>query len=346
MLPTLERQTSPVLRPLEFELPRGLEATMPPEARGLARDEVRLLVSNRGDGHLQHTQFVKIASFLDAGDLVVVNDSVTVPAALTATRENGDEIALHLSTRIGADTWVVEPRKTSVRPGEKVKLPGGASGVLVAPHNGSKRLWRARLYFQEHWLTYVETHGKPIAYDYVDGEWPIEMYRTVYGTQPGSSEMPSAGRAFSDRVLASLERRGVGLRRITLHTGVASLEDHEPPYEEWFDVPEATARSVEATRSRGGRVVAVGTTVVRALETASAATGRVLPMSGWTDLIITPERGIQSVDAMLTGFHEPRASHLSMLEAIADREHLAATYAAALDERYLWHEFGDLHLIL
>ncbi len=158
--------------------------------------------------------------------------------------------------------------------------------------------------------------------------------------------MPSAGRAFSDRVIVELGQRGIGLTAITLHTGVASLEDHEPPYEEWFDVSEETANAIAATRARGGRVIAVGTTVVRALETAASPTGVVRPMTGWTDLIVTPDRGLQAVDGLLTGFHEPKASHLAMLEALAGRRHLKMTYAAALEGGYLWHEFGDLHLIL
>lgn len=344
MQATLERPTISV-KPIEFALPKELEARTPPEARGLARDEVRLLVSYRADDRLVHTRFTNIASFLEPGDLIVVNDSITVPAAVTAVRENGEEIALHLSTRIGVDTWVVEPRKADVRSGEQITLPGGASAVISAPHRGSSRLWRARLDLPAPWLDYLEAHGRPIAYDYVEGHWPIEKYRTVYGTRPGSSEMPSAGRAFSHRVLATLAERGVAVASITLHTGVASLENHEPPYEEWFDVPEPTARAVAVTRARGGRVVAVGTTVVRALESA-IRDGAIQPASGWTDLVVTPDRGARSVDAMLTGFHEPKASHLSMLEAIAGRRHLEVTYAAALEEGYRWHEFGDLHLIL
>ena len=355
MLATLERPTAQTtraqtIRPLDFQLPESLEARVPPEARGLARDDVRLLVSYRDGDRLVHTRFRQLAEFLGPGDLIVVNDSITIPAALNATRANGDELKLHLSTRVGPDTWVVEPRKTSVHVGERLSLPAGtyaeASVEITAPHHGSTRLWRARLDLPLQWPAYLEAHGRPIAYDYVDGEWPLAMYQTVYGTNPGSSEMPSAGRAFSGRVMEQLRRKGVGISPITLHTGVASLEDHEPPYEEWFDVPTATADAIASARAVGGRVIAVGTTVVRALETAAEATGIVIPRTGWTDLIVTPERGVRTVDGMLTGFHEPKASHLAMLEAIAGRDHLTVTYEAALTGGYLWHEFGDLHLIL
>ena len=361
MLATLERPTAQtararIIRPLDFQLPAALEARVPPEARGLARDDVRLLVSYRDGDRVVHTRFRQIAEFLDPGDLIVVNDSITIPAALSATRANGDELALHLSTRVapdgvrpdrvGPDMWVVEPRKTAVRVGERLSLPAGGSAEITAPHHGSTRLWRARLDVPLPWLPYLEAHGRPIAYDYVDGEWPLTMYQTVYGANPGSSEMPSAGRPFSSRVMEALRRKGVGISPITLHTGVASLEDHEPPYEEWFSVPAATADAIASTRAVGGRVIAVGTTVVRALETAAEATGAVVPRTGWTDLIVTPEAGVRTVDGMLTGFHEPKASHLAMLEAIAGRDHLTVTYKAALTGGYLWHEFGDLHLIL
>ena len=136
------------------------------------------------------------------------------------------------------------------------------------------------------------------------------------------------------------------LAPIVLHTGVSSLEEHEPPYPEYFRVDARTARAVNAARAHGGRVIAVGTTAVRALESATAPDGFISPSAGWTDVVVTPERGIMAVDALLTGFHEPKASHLSMLEALAGLEHLESAYAAALAGKYLWHEFGDVHLLM
>lgn len=333
-------------RALHFTVPPALEAHEPPEARGLRRDEVRLLVSQAGADRIVHTRFRDLPEILTPGDLVVANDSATLPAALTATRADGSTIALHLSTRLPGQLWVVEPRKTTVTPPEWLRLPGEAAATLLAPYADSARLWVARLDLPAPVVAYLHRWGRPIAYPYVRGSWPIELYQTVYAREPGSAEMPSAGRAFSADVLARLAERGVGFMTLTLHTGVSSLEGHETPYPEPYTVPVETADAVNAARAAGRRVIAVGTTVVRALESAVDAQGRVIPSRGWTDLVVTPERGVRVVDGLLTGFHEPEATHLAMLEAVAGRAHLDHTYRAALEGGYLWHEFGDLHLIL
>jgi S-adenosylmethionine:tRNA ribosyltransferase-isomerase len=213
------------------------------------------------------------------------------------------------------------------------------------PYRGSRRLWIAQLGADVPDL--LATYGRPITYPYVHGQWPISMYQTVYAGPPGSAEMPSAGRAFSPDVLEQLAHRGIEFMTLTLHTGVASLEGHEQPYAEEYWIPRATAFAVESARADGRRVIAVGTTVVRALESAAdEGDGEVIATHAWTEKVITPERGVRVVDSLLTGFHEPKASHLDMLEAIAGRCHLETAYRAALDGQYLWHEFGDLHLIL
>lgn len=330
----------------DFALPQELEAREPPEERGIARDQVRLLVSYRADDRIVHTRFDELPRFLRTGDLLVMNVSETLPAALTATRKDRSGFALHLSTRLAEQTWVVEARKVTMRPGERVSLPGGATATFVEPYQGPWRLWVARLELTAPWLAYLHRWGKPIAYPYVRGDWPLEMYQTVYATRPGSAEMCSAGRAFSAKVLDELRRKGVRVAPIVLHTGVSSLEKDEPPYAEWYEVSDQTADAVRATREAGGRVIAVGTTVVRALESSANANGDLIASSGWTGLLITPKRSVRFVDGLLTGFHEPKASHLAMLEAIAGRRNLQKTYAAALEAGYLWHEFGDLHLIL
>jgi S-adenosylmethionine:tRNA ribosyltransferase-isomerase len=331
---------------LEFRLPPGLEAHEPPEARGLRRDGVRLLVSYLRTDRLVHARFADLPSFLRAGDLVVVNVSATLPAALTAIRADSSEVAVHLSTQLPAALVVVEFRKTTVHTGETFSLPAGGKVVALAPYPGSSRLWVARLELPTPLLTYLATWGRPIAYPYVRGEWPIEMYQTVYAAVPGSAEMPSAGRAFTPDTLDRLSARGIYLASVVLHTGVASLERDEPLYEEWFEVPHEAAAAVTRARKRGGRVIAVGTTVVRALESATDASGRPIASRGWTDLVVTPERGLRVADGLLTGFHEPKATHLAMLAAITGRAHLQRAYHAALEAGYLWHEFGDLHLIL
>jgi S-adenosylmethionine:tRNA ribosyltransferase-isomerase len=336
-------------------LPPHLEAHEPPEARGLARDEVRLMVSFARNDTVMHTRFNRLPDFLQRGDVLVVNSSATLNAALTGTRGNGEAVEVHLSQYLGGDAWIIELRRRAAygtaplldaSVGEVVALPGGAAITLTAPYrDGHTRLWRAQLINAPDRLTYLERHGFPIRYGYVPEPWPLAYYQTIFARHPGSAEMPSAARAFSPRVLDALKRKGVVIVRIVLHTGVSSPEAHEPPYAEYYRVPSEAADAVNEARRNGSRVVAVGTTVVRALETVAARDGSVSNGAGWTDLVITPARGIYAVDALLTGFHEPQASHLSMLEALGGGPHIDKTYATALDEGYLWHEFGDLHLI-
>ena len=341
----MTRLISQKLDPLDFHLPAELEAREPPEARGLARDQVRLMVSHLADDSVEHHRFVNLPSVLRPGDLLIANDSATVPAALTALRADGSQIALHISTHLPGDLWVVEPRRVICNEGEILRLPGGATIRLLVPYLDSQRLWVA--HFSTDVNSLMQRYGRPISYSYVRGQWPLEMYQTVYAGPSGSAEMPSAGRAFSPDVLAELAHRGIGFVTLTLHTGVASLETHERPYAEEFWVPELTARAVREARRDGRRIIAVGTTVVRALESAfDDASGDVIATHTWTELVITPERGVRIVNSLLTGFHEPKATHLAMLEAICGRSHLERTYAAALAHQYLWHEFGDLHLIL
>jgi S-adenosylmethionine:tRNA ribosyltransferase-isomerase len=331
---------------LEFTLPENLEAHEPPEARGLERDQVRLLVSERRSGRIVHAHFAAFPDFLRPTDVVVLNDSATLPAALTARRADGTSIAFHVSTRLPAGLWVVEPRKVEVAQGERLALPGGGGATLLVPYPSSRRLWIAALDLPEPVVDYLHRWGRPIAYPYVRGEWPLGMYQTIYAREPGSAEMPSAGRAFTPDVLAHLRARGIRIARITLHTGVASLEGDEAPYEEFYEVPGRSADAINEAKRTGGRVIAVGTTVVRALESAADGDGRVRSARGWTDLVVTPQRGVRVVDGLLTGFHEPRSTHLAMLEAFAGRDHLRRVYQVALAGGYLWHEFGDLHLIL
>jgi S-adenosylmethionine:tRNA ribosyltransferase-isomerase len=345
----------------DFELPPELEAGEPPEARGLMRDEVRLMVSYASDDRVVHSRFRDLEDFLGAGDVLVINTSGTMNAALEAEREDGTELELHLSTHLPAGLWIVELRQPAgaatdpfrhATPGETLRLPEGATTTLHAPYPGASarsggiRLWLSTLDLPRPLDEYLDRHGFPIRYGYVRESWPVSYYQTVYATETGSAEMPSAGRAFTPELITCLISRGVQFAPLILHTGVASLEDDEPPYEEFYRVPSDTARLVNAARAAGRRVVAVGTTVVRALETVTDEHGITHPGEGWTDLVVTPERPIRSVNSMLTGLHEPRSTHLAMLEALAGREHLQIAYREALREGYLWHEFGDLHLIL
>jgi S-adenosylmethionine:tRNA ribosyltransferase-isomerase len=337
-----------------FELPTRLEAHEPPEARGLRRDGVRLMVATRQDGRIRHARFADLPSFLHPGDLVVINVSATLPAALVARLRDGSELDLHLSTpapRLTDGYWLVELRRGGspfgrLKASEQLSLPGGGRATVLAPYAGGTRLWLARLDLPGTVESYLARHGRPIRYGYVDEAWPLPVYQNVYALDPGSAEMPSAGRPFTAELITKLVARGVLVAPVTLHTGVSSPERHEPPYAERYRVPVETARLVNAVRAWGGRVVAVGTTVVRALETAAEPDGTITPGEGWTDLVITPERGLWAVDGLLSGWHEPAASHLELLRAAAGDQLLQRCYDEALEKDYLWHEFGDSHLIL
>jgi S-adenosylmethionine:tRNA ribosyltransferase-isomerase len=342
----------------DFVLPPELEASEPAEARGLTRDAVRLLVASRSTGAIDHAHFSDLPRFLRAGDLVVVNVSGTLPAALDAVAEDGERFTLHLSTPLPAGGWVVELRRDGgaspyfdARPGLRLRLAGddGADAVLLTPYplgTEHPRLWAAVLNVPGTVHSFLARHGRPIRYAHVPRPWPLSAYQNVYALEPGSSEMASAGRGFTHELITARPARGVSVAPIVLHAGVSSQEAGEPPYPEPYRVPADTARRVNAAHEWGGRVIAIGTTVVRALETVADERGLAHPGRGWTDHVVTPEVGVRVVDGLLTGWHEPRASHLAMLETIAGRPLLEASYQAALEHGYLWHEFGDLHLVL
>jgi S-adenosylmethionine:tRNA ribosyltransferase-isomerase len=341
-----------------LDLTARAEALEPPEARGLRRDEVRMLVAHRRDGRLEHARFRDLPDYLEEGDLLVINTSATLPAALPAERSDGEMVELHLSTPVpdaepedGPLHWVVELRRDraplgGARAGEWLSLPADARAELLSPYLGGERLWVAELHLRGPLIDYLSLHGRPISYPYLRGERPLADYQTAYATHPGSAEMPSAGRPFTPELVTALVARGVAIAPITLHTGVSSLELGERPYPEWYRVPASTARLATATREWGGRVIAVGTTVVRALESAAEAGGDVVPREGWTGLVITRRVGVRAVDGLLTGWHDPDASHLDLLEAIGGPDLIARAYRAASEHGYLWHEFGDVNLIL
>ena len=333
-------------------LPARRDAHEPPEARGLARDAVRMLVASRSAG-LKHARARDLPDHLRAGDVLVVNTSATLPVALPARRADGTPLRLHLSTPCGAHgRWVVELRDggerfAGGRAGERLALPGGARATLLAAYLAGARLWLARIDTgRRPLLEYLAEHGAPIRYGYVAHAWPLADYQTIFATQPGSAEMPSAGRPFTPELVTALVTRGIAVAPVTLHTGVSSQEAGEPPYPERYAVPVPSARLVNAARAGGGRVVAVGTTVVRALESVATDGGAIAAGAGWTRHVVTPQTGVRAVDGLLTGWHEPEATHLRMLEAIGGRPLLERSYALALRDGYLWHEFGDVHLIV
>ncbi|MFA9446741.1 S-adenosylmethionine:tRNA ribosyltransferase-isomerase [Egicoccus sp. AB-alg6-2] len=355
--------TAEVTAALDFALTAEQTATSPPEARGLERDEVRLLVA-RPD-RLEHARFRSLPAHLRPGDLLVVNTSATLPAAVDGRRADPDAarrvaVAVHVAGPHPADptAWVVEVRRpdntgplADAHVGDVIRLPGDVTLRLTAAHpdpavQRGSRLWRAHPDPPCPHEPYLLAHGRPVAYAYLDGRWPLATYQPVHARQPGSAEMASAGRPITARLLVDLVARGVQVAPVVLHAGLSSLEADEPPQPERFEVPEATARLVNDTRRGGGRVVAVGTTATRALETAAGPDHLVRAGSGWTELVLGAERPAQVVGGLITGWHAPGASHLALLEAVAGAPLVERAYAAALASGYLWHEFGDSCLLL
>lgn len=331
------------------------DATEPPEAHGVARDAVKLLVVEPSGVH--HARFADLGDYLRPGDLLVVNNSATLPAAVDGRRA-GHPIAVHFSTARAALVWVVELRPAAnatghlpdIRPGERVELPDGGALIVASsypkPGTDGGRFWTARVVVEGDVASYLARHGRPIRYAYVPRQWPLEYYQTVFARVAGSAEMPSAARPFSTELVTALVATGIAIAPITLHAGVSSAEQGEPPAPEPFEVPLATARMVNLIHASGGRVIAVGTTVTRALESAVWADDAVQPASGWTDLVLGPDHRARVVDGLITGWHDVGASHLLLLEAVAGPDLVAMAYREAVEHGYLWHEFGDSALLL
>jgi S-adenosylmethionine:tRNA ribosyltransferase-isomerase len=330
------------------------EATAPPERRGGTRDGVTLLAVRPGS--VTRHRFAELPDLLEPGDVVVVNTSATLPARLDAVRSDGVTAPVHVSTSLDDGSWVVEVRRPDntgpdrgVEPGSVLRLPGGVRLELLegfpAPAHAA-RLWRARTDPPVAAGVHLARHGAPVRYRYLTAPVPLADLQNVYATQPGSAEMASAGRPFTETALVRLMARGIAVLPLVLHAGVSSPELHEPPAPERFAVPEATARFVTSTRAAGRRVVAVGTTVTRALETATGEDGVTRPASGWTDLVLGPDRPARAVTGLVSGLHAPEASHLQLLTAVAGPDLVDAAYRTAVAEGLHWHEFGDSTLFL
>jgi S-adenosylmethionine:tRNA ribosyltransferase-isomerase len=346
---------------MDFELPERLQAALPTEVRGIARDEVRLLVSQKDGETAIHTHFKFLDRHLRAGDVLAVNTSGTLMAALQVRRHDGTPLLLHLSTQNPEKKWIVELRR---RKGTSTRRFGGAKAreILQLEQGGQVtlqerffdgnnhpehlQLWVADFELPLPLDTYLDLYGAPVRYLNIRDVYPSRYYQTVFANEKGSAEMPSAGRPFTPELITRLIARGVQFAPLLLHTGVASLEANEHPYPEYYRMPPASADLLTRARRQGRRIIAVGTTAVRAIETVTDQRGTTRPGEGWTHTVITPARGLFGVDGLITGFHEPRASHLLILEALAGRRHLARSYHLAMEFGYQWHEFGDAHLIL
>lgn len=329
-------------------------ATAPAEERGLARDGVRLLAATPAG--LTHARFSDLPRFLSPGDLLVVNTSATIAAAIDGRRASGQPVAVHVSGSLEDGTWLAELREPAPRrgrvqdagAGETIALPAGVSLTLLRryPDASSTRMWVSSAAVEGGFGAFLARHGRPIRYSYLPGPWPLAAYQTVFARSPGSAEMPSAARPFTPELVTSLVAAGVVLAPVTLHAGVASLEAGEPPLPERFAVPEPTAQLVSLTRAAGRRVVAVGTSSTRALESAAGPGGNVRAAQGWTSLVLGPDRPARVVTGLITGWHDEGASHLALLDAVAGPDLVRAAYRAAESAGYLWHEFGDSCLLL
>ncbi len=347
-------------KPFDFILPDALECAKPTEKRKIDRDAVKLLISNTENDDIQEDIFKNLDKYLKPNDVLVVNTSGTLKSAVEGVLDDGMKVIVHFSTQ-KKRTWIVELRKWTKNGNKRfyggkindvVALKGGGILQLNQPYYAENatenhlQLWEATLEINTSFNAYLDRYGAPIRYAYNKKNYPHSWYQTIFAKQMGSAEMPSAGRAFTPRLLEKLKDKGVEILPILLHTGVASLENNERPYEEYFEIESNTAKRLNNAKKRGSRIIAVGTTAIRAVESATDQKGKVTAQKGWTDLFINPKRGLRLIDGLITGFHEPKASHLLMLEALAGRAHLQLVYEKAIKEQYYWHEFGDLHLIL
>jgi S-adenosylmethionine:tRNA ribosyltransferase-isomerase len=348
--------------PFTFILPPELSAKEPPERRGIRRDQVRLLVINRATGEIEHSRFDKIDHYLQANDLLVFNSSRTLPASLRGcdcSAAHGPCMEVRLAEHLSDDSWLAlllceqgDPFGCGLRPEMQIQFGEGLNATVLQRDERIPRLWKLRFSISGTQLVdLIYRLGKPIRYEYVSAPWDLDYYQTVYATEPGSAEMPSAGRAFTWKLLLDLNRRGVDTAYIVLHTGLSSYMDDEldaqhPASEEEYFVSATTAEKINRARENGGRVIAVGTTVVRALESVVDENGRVQGAHDYTRLKVDNQHRCKAVDGLLTGLHEPEASHLDLLSAFLPPDKIRAAYEEAIVRKYLWHEFGDLNLIL
>ncbi len=346
--------------PFTFKLPSELAAKEPPERRGIARDKVRLMVINRTTQQVEHTRFDNLAHFLRPGDLLVFNTSRTLPAAIDGCEvPNGSCMQVRLAQHLPDDSWLAlllcqqgNPFSCGLQTGMEIDFGQGLSGKVYDRDEHIPRLWKLRFSKSgTELMDLLYRLGHPIRYEYVSAPWDLDYYQTVYAKEPGSAEMPSAGRAFTWKLLFDLKRWGVETAHILLHTGLSSYMDdeldalHLASEEEYF-ISEKAAQKINQTHQQGGRVIAVGTTVVRALESVADETGKVEAGHGYTRLHITAKHKLKTVDGLLTGLHEPEASHLDLLTAFLPAQNIREAYENAVQQHYLWHEFGDLNLIV
>ncbi len=336
----------------DFFLPDYLNASLPPERRGIRRDQVRMMVLERETGHVSHDRFFQLENYLNSGDVLVLNNSRTIPAAFKADwvrggKVIGSDVELRLARKRTGAVWEVLSTQPNVKQGDFFKISASLEAKVVGEVFKSPLLIMQFSLQGEEFYDAIYSVGYPVRYEYIKIPWQLDYYQTVFASQPGSIEMPSAGRAFSWEILMKLQEKGVKVVYLQLHTGLSYLLDDQNPhspeelYEE-YSISQEAMDEIWKAKAEGGKIIAGGTTAVRALETAAAKS----LLNGWTNLYVTSEYQLQLVDGIITGFHEPKASHLDMLSAFVNEAALFKAYTAAIEKHYLWHEFGDINLII
>lgn len=330
-------------------------AMSPPEIYGLGRDDVRLMTIDRKTGATGHHSFQDIAQFFEPGDLLVVNNSATIPAALLASIEDKAH-QVHLAARQSARQVIIELRQSDGTPDERpldaetpvhiLNASGHvlSQGLVLEKFHPRSRFWTVCT--DHDWYELATREGLPIRYHYVDRPYPINYYQTVFGKIPGSSEMPSASRPFTTDIVDQLKEKGVEIVELTLHTTVSSHEvnddDPNPPLvPEWYDISPTTQSAILLAQRENRSIIALGTTVVRAIET-WAQTRR---SQGWTTHLVTPHSQPKVTSGLVTGMHDSFTSHLWLIYAFVPADTLIAAYRQAQAHGYRWHEFGDLTYI-
>jgi S-adenosylmethionine:tRNA ribosyltransferase-isomerase len=330
----------------DYHLPESSIAQTPVEPR----DSSRLLILQRDTNELIHRIFRDVTDYLNTGDLLVLNQTRVIPARIFAKKETGGRVELLLLRRRDDWTWEALVGGTGMRIGKRVKVEHGPDAEILEMLEGSERLIRFTEPIEPYFSKVGNVPLPPYIHEKLDDP---ERYQTVYAKEPGSAAAPTAGLHFTPRLLEELQVKGVRIAYVTLHVGLDTFapviedspEDHKI-HSEWCELSQETADAINETRERGGRVIAVGTTSVRTLESATDGQGLVSPYEGSTKLFILPGYKFKIVDAMMTNFHLPKSSLIMLVSAFAGHERILETYKTAVEEGYRFYSFGDAMLIL
>lgn len=333
-----------------YDLPEELIAQTPVEPR----DSSRLLVLNRADGTIEHKHFYYVVDYLNAGDVLVINHTKVLPARLWAHRESGAVIEVLLVQQVDLHHWkaLVRPGRKA-RPGEKLIFKEGllTAEVMEVVEEGMRLI---RFDYKGNFMAILDELGTMPLPPYIHEKLEDQSrYQCVYAKDPGSAAAPTAGLHFTEELLDKIRAKGVTVAEVLLNVGlgtfrpvkVENIEDHEM-HSEYYEIDEATAKIINDCRARGGRIISVGTTSTRTLETVSTEDGIVHAGSGWTQKFIYPGYHYKAVDSLITNFHLPGSTLMMLVSAFATREQIMQAYATAVEEKYRFFSFGDAMLII